>query len=179
MLVCLVCSACTRSSSAVCLQGIQGIQGVKGNPGSQIYNNNGDPNTLGVGGTQGDFYVDNIAPSNYYRFEGGVWVLKGDLQGLDGPQGPPGPAGPAGGLPEAGVVTLSQGVSEAVITFAADFGSTNYTPVYSVLNLVDTDPIMLNYQIKEITSTGFKIRFNAPTDTANYSVRWGITPYAP
>lgn len=161
------------------LQGIQGIQGVKGNPGSQIYNNNGDPNTLGVAGTQGDFYVDNIAPSNYYRFEGGVWVLKGDLQGLDGPQGPPGPAGPAGGLPEAGVVTLSQGVSEAVITFAADFGSTNYTPVYSVLNLVDTDPIMLNYQIKEITSTGFKIRFNAPTDTANYSVRWGITPYAP
>ena len=161
------------------IQGPQGIQGVKGNPGSQIYNNNGDPNTLGVGGTQGDFYVDNIAPSNYYRFEGGVWVLKGDLQGLDGPQGPPGLAGPAGGLPEAGVVTLSQGVSEAVITFAADFGSTDYVPVYSVINTTDTDPIMLISQIKEMTSTGFKVRFNAPTDTANYSVKWGITPYAP
>lgn len=160
-------------------QGPQGIQGIQGEPGSQIYNNSGDPNVLGVGGKQGDFYVDNIAPSNYWRFEGGVWVLKGDLQGLDGPQGPPGPAGPAGGLVEAGVVALGAGVSEAVIVFAADFGSTNYAPFYSIINLTDMGPILFNHDIKEITSTGFKVRLNAPTDSANYQIRWGITPYAP
>lgn len=162
-------------------QGVQGIQGVKGDPGSQIYTNAGDPNVLGVGGKQGDFYIDNVDPRNYYQFTGGVWVLKGSLQGLQGPKGDPGdPGAPGipGGLQAAGTVALGAGVSEAVITFA-DFGSTNYVPVYSIVNTVDADPIMLLHNVKEITNTGFKVRFNAPTDSANYEVRWGITPYAP
>ena len=146
-------------------QGIQGLQGLQGEPGSQIYNNAGNPNTLGVGGKQGDFYVDNTSPNNYYRFESGTWVLKGELQG------------PPGATLEAGVIDISNGVIEVVVTFAADFGSTNYVPLYTITNSDDEFPILFNHYVKEQTSSGFKVRFNAATDSANYKLKWGISPY--
>lgn len=55
---------------------------IKGKDGSVIYNGSGVPaNTLGV---NGDLYIDNVAPNNYYEKISGVWVLQGHFQGEAG-----------------------------------------------------------------------------------------------
>lgn len=168
--------------------GPQGIQGVKGDPGSQIYVNTGDPNVLGVGGTQGDFYVDQDAPNIFYRFEGGVWVAKGQIQGLQGPQGPQGDPGPPGGVADiegqmgsltledigllAGVEGIGNGVSQITVTFPTARPDTDYNVISTFENTVDADPIFLIGYISSKTVNDFTVKFNAPTDSVNYKLNW-------
>lgn len=55
---------------------------IKGKDGTIIYNGSGVPeNILGV---NGDFYIDNVAPNNYYEKISGSWVLQGHFQGEKG-----------------------------------------------------------------------------------------------
>lgn len=167
-------------------QGIQGNVGPKGDTGATIFTDEGDPNNFGgpgiiYPGREGDLYINIEAggSSDYYQYKSGLWDLRGQLQGLQGPQGDPGDPGLPGGLQLANQTDIANGSSEAVIVFPSSFGSADYVALVTLMNTVDADPIMFQFQIKEKTATGFKVRLNAPTDSANYKVLWGITPYAP
>lgn len=173
------------------IKGPQGIQGIQGNvgpagpAGATIYTDEGDPNNFGgpgiiYPGAENDLYIniDVGGASDYYQFKSGLWDLRGQLQGLQGPQGDPGVAGLPGGLQVANQTDIANASDEAVIVFPSSFGSADYVALVTIMNTVDADPIMLEYQVKEKTALGFKLRFNAPTDSANYKVLWGITPYA-
>ncbi|SNW62030.1 Collagen-like protein [Orpheovirus IHUMI-LCC2] len=66
------------------LQGPPGEQGQPGEPGSQIFTGSGvPPQNLGV---DGDLYINDVN-GDYYQRIGGIWVLRGNLQG---PPGEPG-----------------------------------------------------------------------------------------
>lgn len=82
----------TGATGATGPAGTNGVDGLNGKDGSQIYTNSGVP--LDSFGADGDFYIDTVAPSNYYQKITGQWVLRNALQGLQGPPGVDGAIGP-------------------------------------------------------------------------------------
>ena len=110
--------------------GAQGAQGIAGADGSMIYSGTGVPsNALGK---DSDLYIDIVSPSNLYQRLSGVWVLRNQLQGLQGPAGANGAIGPTafGLFIQAGVPNNG-------------FGNNN--DVY-----VDTDTYILYYKISGV-----------------------------
>ena len=145
--------------------GPTGATGAQGIPGSQLRTNTGNPNTLGVGGVQGDFYIDNASPHNYYQFDTGVWVLKGPMSGTSS-------------VIKAGSQAIANGASTATVTFVSPMADDQYKPNFDINNIVDADPIMLWGVITAKSAAAFTVTFNAPTDSANYILEWGATTYA-
>lgn len=74
-------------------------------------------------------------------------------------------------------VALSSGVSSVSVTFSNAFGSTNYVPLWSISNVTDATPIFVLGIITAMSSSGFTVTFNAPTDTANYVFNYLIAGY--
>lgn len=66
---------------------LQGNPGIPGPPGSTIRTGAGVPSSgLGI---VNDFYVDTVAPNNFYLKTGvSTWTLQGSLQGIPGTVGP-------------------------------------------------------------------------------------------
>lgn len=87
-------------------------------------------------------------------------------------------SGSGGGAAAAGSVTIGSAASSKAVTFANSFGSTNYSPVFSITNTADATPIFLDGFISALSATGFTVTFNAPTDTANYVLNYAIFSFA-
>jgi hypothetical protein len=61
------------------------LQGAAGLDGSQILTGSGVP--VGGLGSDGDLYIDTVAPNSYYLKVTGSWVVQGTLQGATGSAG--------------------------------------------------------------------------------------------
>lgn len=84
-------------------------------------------------------------------------------------------AGSGGSTPGVGATaTLGSGVTSATITFAVAQSGTNYVVLAQLTNLVDTNPEFQSLIITNKTTTGFTVKLNSPTDSANYSVDYKI-----
>lgn len=72
----------------------------------------------------------------------------------------------------AGNVNLANAVTSATATFSTAFSDTNYFVSCAFVNKTDANPIFLQAVITTVSATGFIATFNAPTDTANYSLNY-------
>ena len=71
------------------------------------------------------------------------------------------------------VVSLSQGISSASITFSTPKLNTNYS-VHHSFECNDANPIFLSGIVKNKTVNGFDIVFNAATDSSNYKLNYSV-----
>lgn len=82
----------------------------------------------------------------------------------------------AGGSPNlmgsAGREALPNGAQSFNVVFFAPKASVLYEVTCSFYNLLDSDPIFLQYIVTNQTINGFTVIFNAPTDSANYELGW-------
>ena len=89
---------------------------------------------------------------------------------------PPGGGGGGGGglisFGEVSSVSPAMGEQSVDITFGSDLPSTNYRVFISVVNPVDDaeDLLFLSHVITAKSVSGFTVTFNAPFNTANYSI---------
>lgn len=74
----------------------------------------------------------------------------------------------------AGRQTMSSAVSTVSVTFSATWPDTDYVISHVFENLTDTDPIFLQGVITSRLASGFTMRLNAETDSANYVMHWSI-----
>ena len=86
-------------------------------------------------------------------------------------------AGAGGGssTPTAGVAQtfpIPMGVTEIEVTFPFPFTGPNYVVLPVLENLVDPDPDFISIVTFEKTGAGFKAKWNAPTETANYAISY-------
>jgi hypothetical protein len=58
------------------------------------------------------------------------------------------------------------------VTFATALPSTNYAVVCTWQNTTDPFPQYQPVSVTALTINGFTLSWNAPTDTANYSINW-------
>lgn len=71
----------------------------------------------------------------------------------------------------ANVVALPSAASSVNVVYSSALPSAD-VPVISILNTSDANPIFLQAIITAFSTTGFTAKFNAPTDTANYSLSY-------
>lgn len=70
-----------------------------------------------------------------------------------------------------------QAVGSAQTTVSVTFSTavtTSYIPVCSWQNTTDSTPQFQPIAITAFTTTGFTATWNAPTDSANYSINWMV-----
>lgn len=70
----------------------------------------------------------------------------------------------------AGTEAVAEGATSASITYAGAFPNTSYVLVANLVNLVDASPQFQPLTITEATTTGFTVKWNASTDSANYQI---------
>jgi hypothetical protein len=92
----------------------------------------------------------------------GVFQYEGGFGGGGG-------GGGGGSVGSSGNVAIGSGVTSIAVTYTVP-GS--YNPVFSFENTTDTSPIFLMGFISAQSTSGFTVKFNAPTDTANYSINY-------
>lgn len=72
--------------------------------------------------------------------------------------------------------TGTQGISSAAqsvtVVFTSNMSSNAYALVTSITNTTDSSPIFLQIVDTVKSNSGFTAIFNAPTDTANYSLEY-------
>lgn len=81
--------------------------------------------------------------------------------------------GGSGGSTQAGFaqeVSLGLGDTFATVVFPTPLPGSNYVTVPSFVNLVDSDPQFQDITITNKTNLGFTATWNAPLDSANYSL---------
>jgi hypothetical protein len=71
-----------------------------------------------------------------------------------------------------GNTSLSSGSTTQAVTFSSTLGTTSYALVASILNTTDTNPQFQPVTITALSATGFSVKWNAPTDSANYVLHW-------
>lgn len=91
--------------------------------------------------------------------------------------GPSSGSGPGVLVARSGIQAISNGSATVSVVFSSDIGTTNYSISTFILNTTDPDPIKLEGTISARVSTGFTITFNAPADTANYSLLYQASVY--
>lgn len=64
------------------------------------------------------------------------------------------------------------GSSTVSVTFATAFPNSNYRPVYSFRNEIDTIPIFLQATTTSRVNSGFTVTLNTPPDSMNYFMDW-------
>lgn len=64
--------------------------------------------------------------------------------------------------------TLTGSASSQLVTFSSVLANSSYSPSIAFVNNVDATPQMLQGVISSLTSAGFNVVFNAPTDSKNY-----------
>lgn len=74
----------------------------------------------------------------------------------------------------AGSKPLLNGDQSVSIVFAQPQTLLTYRISFSFENLTDADPIMLQGIVTAKSLAGFTVKFNAPTDSANYTFDWEI-----
>lgn len=72
----------------------------------------------------------------------------------------------------AGRDAIANGAQTHSVVFVLPKANTLYEPICSIINLIDAQPIFLQYVVTNIQTTGFTVIFNAPTDSANYLLGW-------
>ncbi|MBL7545624.1 MAG: hypothetical protein JNL11_17525 [Bdellovibrionaceae bacterium] len=86
-----------------------------------------------------------------------------------------GGGGGGGGPLRAGIQSIGNGDDEVEITFSTPVDDTTYViAAPGFRNTVDSDPIFLDYRIKNKTVNGFTIKLNVPVDSANYRVEYTV-----
>lgn len=85
-----------------------------------------------------------------------------------------GGGGGGDGALRAGNQSIGNGDDNVEIVFSSPVDDTTYRINIGLVNLIDTDPMFLLYQINEKTVNGFKMKLNAPADSANYRVEYSI-----
>lgn len=72
----------------------------------------------------------------------------------------------------AGKTSISSGVATQAVTFSTTLGTTNYAITCNLLNTTDANPQFQPITVTAQSATGFTVKFNVPTDTANYVLSW-------
>jgi hypothetical protein len=78
----------------------------------------------------------------------------------------------------AGLQAVTSGVSTISVTFSSAIASTSYSVVCTWQNLTDAHPQFQDIVVTAFSTTGFTATWNAPTDSANYSVSWTVTAFS-
>lgn len=78
----------------------------------------------------------------------------------------------ATGTSQQGNDAISLAASTVVVTFTTAFADTSYSIAGSVLNTTDSSPMFQDFVITAKATTGFTASFNAPMDSANYTLSW-------
>lgn len=73
---------------------------------------------------------------------------------------------------QAQTVAIPLGATEITVNFPVAFPATNYVVMPQLENLVDPNPQFLELVITEKTAAGFKAKWNAPTDGADYKLSY-------
>ena len=71
-----------------------------------------------------------------------------------------------------GNTNIINGSSTVTVAFSSDLPNASYNPVFSVQNLLDSEPIFLIGLVTSKSVSGFVITFNAAADSANYYVNY-------
>lgn len=74
-----------------------------------------------------------------------------------------------------GAVGLSNGDVSVSVTFSTAFPNTSYSIAFALRNTVDASPIMLQGIVTAKSVSGFTVKLNAPTDSANYLFEYTAT----
>lgn len=69
-------------------------------------------------------------------------------------------------------VSVSSGVSSATVTFPAAIGNSTYRVAAWLFNSTDAEPQYQPLTVTARTSASFTVKFNAPTDSANYKIMY-------
>lgn len=69
-------------------------------------------------------------------------------------------------------LTIANAAQTKAVTFPVAFPNTNYTLKVEIENLTDADPIFLERVITARSLSGFTVKFNTPTDSANYVLHY-------
>lgn len=84
-----------------------------------------------------------------------------------------GGGGGGGGAQSAGTVALGNAASSVTVAYGAALSSA-LIPVFSFVNVTDTEPIFLQGYVSAYATTGFTVTFNAPTDSVNYIFNYAV-----
>lgn len=68
--------------------------------------------------------------------------------------------------------SISSGVATLSVTFASAMSNSTYALTVSLKNTVDTNPQFQPITITAQSTTGFTVKWNANTDSANYSLNY-------
>lgn len=71
-----------------------------------------------------------------------------------------------------GEVSIANGATELSVVFSSDLGTSDYSLSLSLINITDVSPQFLNKMITAKSSTGFTVKFDQPTDSANYKLTY-------
>jgi len=74
------------------------------------------------------------------------------------------------------IAPISSGQATLTVTFTSTVPDTNYTVAANFQNTTDTNPQFQPITITAKTTGGFTAKWNANTDTANYSLTYQIMP---
>lgn len=86
---------------------------------------------------------------------------------------PSGSGGGSGSAVASATTDIGNAASSIAITYSTTL-TTAYPPIFSFLNIVDATPIALIGWVSAFSTTGCTITFNAPTDSANYKVKYAV-----
>lgn len=100
-----------------------------------------------------------------------LWQLKGGITNSDWKEVGTSADG------RSGEVALSSGVNTASVTFSTAMASASFSVDGTIFNSTDADPAWLTFVVTARSTSGFSVKFNAPTDTANYIFLWKVSSY--
>lgn len=132
----------------------------QGSDGNTILYGSGAPDdSLGE---DGNFYIDTDDKFMYGPKAMGVWPAGASLKG-----------DPGDGLLRAGIADIPNDASQVTCAFSSDVEDVDYIPDFRFINLVDEDPIFLTGIVVAQTASGFTVKLNRSTDSANYKMGFG------
>lgn len=116
--------------------------------------------TLPVSSTDGDVvYVLETRKIYSWNNTAGKWVVVG---------------GEGAFIGRVEQTSIPDATQTLAVVFASNMPDTQYSLFLSIKNTTDADPIWLQ-AVETIKSvSGFTVVFNAPTDSANYVLEWGV-----
>lgn len=84
-----------------------------------------------------------------------------------------GGGGGGSGAQAAGTATLASASQSFSVSYDVTLASA-IAPIFSFINTVDASPIFLDGYVSAFSTTGFTVKTNALTDTANYKLVYAV-----